>query len=200
MASGPYATVAGGRADLAAGGGSFAAGTRAQARNNGTFVWSDGTGTQPLASTASGQFMARASGGFYLYSNGADTAGVKLAPGSGTWSSLSDRAAKTGIAQLDAGAILAKVVALPVTSWSYRSEDPRVRHAGPMAQDFHAAFGLGEDGRHITSIDEDGVALAAIKGLYARSERENGALRTQVSSLQRQLAALAAKVDDLRKR
>jgi hypothetical protein len=69
-----------------------------------------------------------------------------------------------------------------------------------MAQDFYAAFGVGEDDRHITSIDEDGVALAAIKGLYEKSERENGALRTQVSSMQSRLAALAAKVESLEKR
>jgi hypothetical protein len=37
-----------------------------------------------------------------------------------------------------------------------------------MAQDFYAAFGVGEDDKHITSIDEDGVALAAIKALHAR--------------------------------
>jgi hypothetical protein len=140
----------------------------------------------------------------YLYSNATDTAGVKLAPGSGTWASLSDRTMKTGITPLDERAILSKVVALPVTSWSYRSEDPRVRHAGPMAQDFYAAFGLGEDDRHITSIDEDGIALAAIKGLYENStraeladRRENRELRAQLRDVRRQLAALSAEVTAL---
>jgi hypothetical protein len=35
-----------------------------------------------------------------------------------------------------------------------------------MAQDFYAAFDLGEDDRHISAVDADGVALAAIQGLY----------------------------------
>jgi hypothetical protein len=112
---------------------------------------------------------------------------------------------KTAIVPLDDAAILAKVAALPLSTWSYISERG-VRHVGPMAQDFYAAFGVGEDDRHITSIDEDGVALAAVKGLYKRSNREyarlrheHDALRSQQASIQRQLAALAARVDSLEK-
>jgi len=77
---------------------------------------------------------------------------------------------KTGVVPLDDAAVLAKVAALPVSEWSYTSERG-VRHVGPMAQDFYAAFGVGEDDRHITSIDEDGVALAAIKALHADNAR-----------------------------
>ena len=50
--------------------------------------------------------------------------------------------------------------------WSYRSEGDGVRHVGPVAQDSYAAFGLGGDDRSITTIDADGVALAAIQALY----------------------------------
>ncbi len=32
-----------------------------------------------------------------------------------------------------------------------------------MAQDFRAAFGLGEDEKHISTLDEGGVALAAVQ-------------------------------------
>jgi hypothetical protein len=35
-----------------------------------------------------------------------------------------------------------------------------------MAQDFHAAFGVGEDDTTISTVDAQGVALAAIQGLY----------------------------------
>jgi hypothetical protein len=200
-ATGSYSTVPGGFENSATGSASFAAGTKAGAKHNGAFVWSDDAGTAALNSTAPYQFSARASGGFYLFSNAAATAGVKLAPGSGAWASLSDRNMKTAIVPLDDAAILAKVAALPVSSWSYTTERG-VRHAGPMAQDFYAAFGVGEDDRHITSIDEDGVALAAIKGLYERSKRENVRTRReqevldiQQASIQRRLAVLAAKVD-----
>jgi hypothetical protein len=103
---------------------------------------------------------------------------------------------KTGVVALDDAAILAKVAALPVSEWSYTSERG-VRHVGPMAQDFYAAFGVGEDDRHITSIDEDGVALAAIKALHAENRelrQENGGLRARLSRQDARLAALEREV------
>jgi len=139
-------------------------------------VWSDNAGPAPVQSMAANQFVARASGGYYLFTNAAASSGVRLNAGSGAWSNLSDRTMKTGVTALDDAAVLAKVAALPVSEWSYTSERG-VRHVGPMAQDFYAAFGVGEDDRHITSIDEDGVALAAIKALAA----ENRALRERVA-------------------
>ena len=59
-----------------------------------------------------------------------------------------------------------------------------------MAQDFYAAFGVGEDDKHITSIDEDGVALAAIKALHA----ENKVQSAQIAELRARLA----QVDELK--
>jgi hypothetical protein len=70
------------------------------------------------------------------------TSGVRLPPGSGAWRNLSDRNLKTGVARLDGARVLAKLDALPVSEWSYTSERG-VRHVGPMAQDFYAAFGVG---------------------------------------------------------
>ena len=83
--------------------------------------------------------------------------------------------------------MLAKVAALAVTQWSYTTERD-VRHVGPMAQDFYAAFKVGEDNQHIASIDEDGIALAAIKALHA----ENATLRQRLSALEEKVAALAS--------
>jgi len=194
-ARGQYATIPGGYLNAADGTGSFAAGTLAKARHDGAFVWSDDAGTAAVQSTAAYQFLARASGGFYLYTNAAETSGVMLTPGSGTWSSLSDRTMKTHVAPLDDAAVLAKVAALPVSEWSYTSERG-VRHVGPMAQDFYAAFKVGEDDRHITSIDEDGVALAAIKALHAENaviRAENTALRNRLAALEEKVAALATR-------
>jgi hypothetical protein len=191
-ATGSYSTVPGGYDNRATGSASFAAGTRSRATQSGTFVWSDGAGSAALSSTAPNQFLARASGGFYLFSNAAATAGVKLAPGSGTWASLSDRNMKTAIVPLDDASVLAKVAALPVSTWSYTSERG-VRHVGPMAQDFYAAFGVGEDDRHITSIDEDGVALSAIKALHS----ENRDLRERLTRDDARLAELERKVEAL---
>src|SRR5215216_1770278 len=60
----------------------------------------------------------------------------------------SDRRKKTGFAVVDTTEVLERVAELPITTWSYLSQDPAVRHIGPMAQDFHAAFEVGEDDTH----------------------------------------------------
>ncbi len=185
FARGSFSTVPGGERNQAAGIGSFAAGTGAQALQDGTFVWSDGSGSATVKSSKPYQFVARASGGYALYSNAAETAGAQLTAGSGTWASLSDRSMKTRVVALDDAAILAKVTSLPVSEWSYVSERG-VRHVGPMAQDFYSAFHVGADDRHITSIDEDGVALAAIKALHC----ENQSLRARLAALERKVDAL----------
>ncbi|HUU95494.1 MAG TPA: peptidase S74, partial [Phycisphaerae bacterium] len=78
----------------------------------------------------------------------------------------------------------------------YKAQDASIRHMGPMAQDFHAAFGLGEDPLRISTIDADGVALAAVKALEARTralQDENQELRETLAELQRALAVLTAK-------
>jgi len=76
----------------------------------------------------------------------------------------SDRAAKEQFAEVDAREVLARVAQLPIQTWKFK-DDSATRHIGPMAQDFHAAFGVGPDDKHIATVDADGVALAAIQGL-----------------------------------
>ncbi|HEX3467821.1 MAG TPA: tail fiber domain-containing protein [Candidatus Elarobacter sp.] len=202
-AAGTFATIPGGYVNSAAGTYSFAAGARASAAQTGTFVWSDGSdGDTILTSARAYQFLARASGGVTFWTNAASTVGATLAPGSGTWASASDRNLKTDVARIDDAAVLDKVAALPIALWSYKSERG-VRHVGPMAQDFYAAFRVGEDDKHITSIDEDGVALAAIKALHA----ENAGLRARLAVEARhdrrvdaELASLRAEMRALRTR
>jgi hypothetical protein len=70
---------------------------------------------------------------------------------------------------VDDSKILQAVRSLPITEWSYKSEFG-VRHIGPMAQDFFAAFHVGEDDRHIATVDEDGVVIAATRALAAEVE------------------------------
>jgi hypothetical protein len=41
-----------------------------------------------------------------------------------------------------------------------------------VAQDFHAAFGLGADDKRIATLDSSGVALAAIQGLNQKLEAD----------------------------
>jgi len=81
---------------------------------------------------------------------------------------VSDRDRKKDIGPVDTADILAKVSRLPISTWTYIEEPAGVRHVGPMAQDFHASFGLGSDDRTYNSIDAHGVALAAIQALEHR--------------------------------
>ena len=90
---------------------------------------------------------------------------------------------RTYFASVDRATLLRRLNGIPVTTWSYKQEKAGVRHIGPMAQDFYSAFGLGLDNKRITTIDEGGVALAAIKGLY----RQNLALQRRVAALERKL-------------
>ncbi|HET7095217.1 MAG TPA: tail fiber domain-containing protein, partial [Thermomicrobiales bacterium] len=101
---------------------------------------------------------------------------------------ISDRQRKRDIASVDPADMLARAAALPVASWSYTFDDPAVRHIGPMAQDFAALFGVGADDRHIHPVDGQGVALAAIQGLYAEVRRLQG----EQAALQARLAELEA--------
>jgi len=69
-----------------------------------------------------------------------------------------------------------------------------------MAGDFFAAFNVGEDEKYIGTGDADGVALAAIQGLYQLSqerdariadlEQENAALHSRLDTLEKRMAAL----------
>jgi len=106
----------------------------------------------------------------------------------GTLTQGSDRNRKHDIVPADTAAVLAGVVALPVSTWKYKDET--TTHLGPMAQDFAAAFHLGADETGIASVDADGVALASIQELA----KQNAALKSEVSALQTRLAALEAKL------
>ena len=69
---------------------------------------------------------------------------------------------------VSANDILERLVALPVSTWTYGFDHDSVRHLGPMAQDFAAAFGLGDDEKMINLVDANGVTMAAIQALHRR--------------------------------
>jgi len=92
---------------------------------------------------------------------------------------------------VDGGAILEKVAALPVREYNLKSQDPSIRHIGPVAQDFYSAFGYGESDRAINMEDADGVALAAIQGLYQMMQEKDA----QIAAQQEQIADLEARLE-----
>jgi hypothetical protein len=194
VASGSRSFVPGGFLNTAAGAFSFAAGHRAKADAVGSFVWGDSTNAD-IFSGGTNTFNVRASGGTAFYSNAAATTGVLLAPGGGSWSGFSDRTGKSNIQPVDPRIALQKVVQLQISTWNYNAQDESIRHIGPMAQDFHAAFGVGEDDKHITAIDADGVALAAIQGLHQLIMEKNCAINAQqqqINDLSERLSRLEA--------
>ena len=95
--------------------------------------------------------------------------------------------------------MLEKVSALPITEWKYKVEADGSKHIGPMAQDFHAAFGLnGAVDKHISTVDEGGVALAAIQGLNEKVEGGMKNEETRMRKLEVENADLKAQMAELK--
>lgn len=200
-ASGAFSTVPGGSLNQAAADHSQASGHRAivAADHDGAFLFADSTDVD-FRSLAADEFAVRASGGIRFVtavdSSGDPVAGVDLAAGSGSWATLSGREVKANMAPVDDLQALALLADLPISTWNYVGQDPSIRHIGPTAQNFRAAFGVGEDDQHINTVDADGVALAAIQGLYQLVQAQDAQLRDQ----QQQIAALEARLAALEER
>jgi hypothetical protein len=213
-ASGEGASVLGGRDNDAAGAHSLAAGRNAQALHAGALVWNC-DGCPATSSGAIDQFVVNAEGGFWFGGRGSgSTSGptgliaashfISTSTGaylsdSGVWSDVSDRNAKTAFAPIDGLALLEALMGMPIESWSYKI-DEGVRHIGPTAQDFHAAFGVGEDDTHLAALDTSGVALAAIQGLASvveAKDREIAALRASNGELLRTQADMNTRLAKL---
>jgi hypothetical protein len=115
----------------------------------------------------------------------------------GTFVSASDRNVKQDFAEVNSRTVLEKVAQLPIQTWAYKN-DPNTKHLGPVAQDFYAAFNVGPDDKHIATVDESGVALAAIQGLNQKVEEKEAritALENELSEIKHLLTKLADKKD-----
>jgi len=85
---------------------------------------------------------------------------------------VSDRNLKHDLEPVDPEAVLERMSRMPITTWSYKSDDPSVRHMGMMAQDFYGEFGLGSTDKAFNPIDAHGVEMAAIQALYQRMQEQ----------------------------
>lgn len=111
--------------------------------------------------------------------------------GATNWTCSSDRNLKENFKPVNTAQVLEAVAKMPVTTWSMKGS--KVRQLGPVAQDFYAAFKLGTSDRTINNTDAQGVALAAIQGLYGVVEQKDAritALSNRVVSLEARLSAL----------
>jgi len=102
-----------------------------------------------------------------------------------------DMNVKDNFSSIDTRAVLEKLAGMPIREWNYKIDPTSVRHVGPTSQDFREAFELnGDDESNIASVDAQGIALAAIKGLNEKLNAENTQLRRSLADLERRLAAL----------
>jgi hypothetical protein len=194
-----FSSIALGYGTIASGDYSTALGYESQATNNDCLVWSDASSWPSASSTNDSSVTMRASGGYRLFSNPGMSAGVSLAPGSTAWATLSDRNAKKDFAPVDSMAILEKLTSLPVTRWHYQWEEANSPlHLGPMAQDFKAAFYPGTDNTTITTLEFDGVELAAIQGLNEKVESGKQKAERRIEKLEIENAELKQSVAELK--
>ena len=195
------ASLAAGHVAFAGGTASIALGSQVSASTNGTFMFGDASAITPMLTFVPNQFLVRAAGGVGFYSKADLSTGVELLPDANAWSSASDVRKKTAFRDLAHEEVLDRIAAMPVSEWSYIAQGESIRHIGPMAQDFHAAFGLGEDPLRISTQDAEGVALAAVRALEARTREILAALRQRDDEVREQagqIAALEADVAALR--
>jgi hypothetical protein len=144
--------------------------------------------------------LAATAGGYLDVRSASGLATIVLTGTSGNVSAISytttsDRNVKENFTEIDPQAVLARVAVLPITEWSFKV-DTATRHIGPMAQDFYAAFGVGPDDKHIATVDEEGVALAAIQGLNQKLNEKDAEiqdLKQSVADLKKLVQSLAEK-------
>ena len=213
VASGWQSMIAGGSSNCAGGSNSFAAGIGAKVRpatdpgagacsglgsypggtgDDGSFVWS---GSGGAVSSGPNQFIVQTSSAYFGTGGGSinipagrlihTSTGAFLSSG-GTWTNNSSRARKENFGLVDPAAALSRLLALPISRWTYKNSAAEGTHLGPMAEDFHEQFGLGVDGSNISTVDADGVAFAAIQGLNRKLESEYKAMAARLTAMQTQ--------------
>lgn len=111
----------------------------------------------------------------------------------GTLNQGSSRFIKEDFSDINGDDVLAKLDQLPIQEWQYKRDQNEARHVGPFAEDFHAAFQLGKDDKHIAPTDMAGLALASVKALNEKSrqlserneklEEANASLRSEIDRI-----------------
>ena len=151
---------------------------RTLSNKSGSLSVSDTTGTMSVLTAPTGGSdrlqVLGGSGGTATLTNG------------GTWTNASSRSYKENFSAVNAADVLSRLVALPIMTWDYIGSAEGL-HMGPVAEDFKESFGLAGDGKSISTVDADGIALAAIQGLNAKLETENDALRARLDALEARL-------------
>lgn len=209
-----------GEQNTASGAASVAMGYHAHTNaRQGSFVFADRSSVDTLRAGVNHSSNWRVSGGFRIFTASNLSTGVTIQSGAsvsnwgqsnaviststgamlttgGVWQNASDINRKHAIEPVATEAVLNKLRELPISSWGYNNEAAGIRHIGPMAQDFYAAFGLGNDDKSIGTVDADGIALAGIQALEKRSRDQ----ATAIEKLSEENAQLRNRLDALEQR
>ncbi len=170
---------------------SMAIGYRASTNGHtGARVFGDASTTDSIEAVANNEFAVRAAGGYRFRTNATLTTGCNLPAGSGVFSCASSRFLKENFRTLDGEDVLSRLRYVPVTEWNYTTEETKAKHIGPMAQDWKKAFDLGTSDTEIGLLDANGVAIAGVQALDARTVT----LRSQMKEKDKQIADLEARI------
>jgi hypothetical protein len=139
---------------------------------------------------------------------------VSVIEGQVPFTFTSDKNQKENFQSVDGMEVLRKLRELHLTSWNYIGNNPqKIRHYGPMAQDFYAAFGKDSIGTigtptTINSGDMAGILMIAVQELEkqktAQAEEikqlisDNARLREQVNSQSKEMGDLKANIVESR--
>jgi hypothetical protein len=221
-ASGNQSTAMG-RVTTASDFSSTAMGSRAAAEADYSFVWNDASEYHDIPNFSYGglssdkavngepvtgdkTFSVSAQGGVRFITGSSSV--TYIDGGTTGWSTTSTRSAKTDVTRADPTAVLEAVEAMPISTWEYKTESGEgagTRHIGPMAEDFHGAlpYDLGSSAEHINSLNADGVALGAVKGLARKVKRQKekiAALKAESRDQQSMIEEQNKRIDRLEKR
>lgn len=146
-----------------------------------------GSGGQTLKMTGNGRLDLR---------DGANDPHFSVRPNgnvviAGVLTQGSDVNSKTDIATVEGETVLAMLESLPIATWRYKTDEAKALHLGPMAQDFHAVFGLGDDDTRLAPGDMAGVALAGVKELNEKLAEKDA----EIADLKAALAQMRERLD-----
>jgi|GEM_PF-5592836 len=110
-----------------------------------------------------------------------------------TWYNASDKNLKKNFRSIAQESVLSKVMQLRIERWNYNNDKTGVDHIGPIAQDFNKIFALGGNDKVISTVDELGVALAAIQELGNKMKELDQIVRSQQQLIS---SILDAKTDE----
>ncbi|QEC43672.1 tail fiber domain-containing protein [Pseudobacter ginsenosidimutans] len=180
----------------------------------GSFVFGDRSTIDTIRAGVNHSASWRVSGGFRIFTSSNLSTGVTIQSGTnvsnwgqsnavistytgamlstgGVWQNSSDVNRKHHFENISGETILQQLRSIPIQKWSYKSEDENIRHIGPTAQDFYAAFQLGSDEKGIGTVDADGIALAAVQALDTRTQDQTASIK----ALQKENEHLRSRLD-----